>query len=65
MHNWDYDLTTLKAGPEAERWMLERMILYGLNGKKIPLNLLRKHWEYLKDCKTIPEERIHFLSLFL
>ncbi|MBI3816126.1 hypothetical protein HY285_01110, partial [Candidatus Peregrinibacteria bacterium] len=28
MHNWDYNLTTMKEGPEAERWMLERMILY-------------------------------------
>ena len=65
MHNWDYDLATLGKGPEAERWMLERLILYGLNGKKIPLRLLRKHWDYLKNRNNIPEERIHFLSLFL
>ncbi|MBI3619152.1 hypothetical protein HY213_03940 [Candidatus Peregrinibacteria bacterium] len=65
MHNWDYDLTAMQAGPEAERWMLERMILYGLDGRRIPLELLRKHWAYLQGRTTIPPERLHFLNLFL
>ena len=65
MHNWDYDLTTLKAGDEAEQWKLERMILYGLHGERIPLPLLRKHWQYIKDRQNIPKERIYFLGLFV
>lgn len=65
MRNWDYDLTTLKDGDDAERWKLERMILYGFDRERISLPLLRKHWEYLKERKNIPEERIYFLSLFV
>lgn len=62
MHNWDYDLKTMKAGPDAERWMLERMIKYDLKpGERIPLPLLRKHFEHLK----IPDDHRWFLQLFL
>lgn len=62
MHNWDYNLTTMKEGPEAERWMLERMILYDVQpGERIPLKLLRKHFDSLR----IPDDHRWFLQLFL
>lgn len=61
MHLWDYNPATLATGDDAERWMLERMILYGLNGKKLNATLLRKHLPHLK----IPPEHRHFLTLLL
>lgn len=62
MHNWDYDLTTLADSPEAERWMLERMINYDLKpGERIPLRLLRRHFDHM----NIPEDHRWFLQLFL
>lgn len=61
MHNWEYDLTTLQEGDDAERWKLERLILYGLHGEKLPAALVRKHLPLLR----IPEEHRHFLSLIL
>jgi len=61
MHNWDYDLTTLDESDEAERWKLERLILYGLGGEKISRKLLKKHWNKIK----IPDDRRFFLSLCL
>lgn len=61
MHIWDYDIGTLKKTEEAERWALERAILYGLNGQRIPRNLLMKHLPHLR----IPEDRRTFLMLLL
>jgi antitoxin (DNA-binding transcriptional repressor) of toxin-antitoxin stability system len=60
MWNWDYDLATLQKGEAAERWRLERMILYGCT-EKIPAALLRKHLPALR----IPDDRRSFLALLL
>lgn len=62
MHFRDYDEATIDTGtPAGERWLLERMILYGLNGKKIPADLLRKHIHDL----NIPEDHRGFLTHLL
>lgn len=61
MHLWDYDKVTLQQGDDAERWQLERMILYGLGGEKLRVPLVRKHLPTLR----IPEEHRYFLSLLL
>jgi hypothetical protein len=61
MRTWDYDITTLGTGPAAERWELERKILYGLNGTKLNADRLRRHLPYL----NIPEDRRAFLQLIL
>ena len=61
MHLWDYNPATLAHGDEAERWTLERMVLYGLCGKKLNAALLRKHLAHLR----IPEEHRSFLTLML
>ncbi len=61
MRMWDYDAKTLGTGDAAERWKLERMIMYGLNGEKIDAALLRKYLPTL----TIPPDRRAFLELIL
>lgn len=61
VHNWDYDLTTMDGGKEAELWQLERSINYGLRGAKLSPLLLREYWEALR----IPPERRFFLSLLI
>lgn len=61
MHVWDYDIGTLQKTEEAERWALERAILYGLGGQKLPRGLLIKHLPALR----IPEDRRAFLMLLL
>jgi hypothetical protein len=40
MRTWDYDITTLKNDGVAQRWLLERKILYGLNGTKLNATLI-------------------------
>ena len=61
MHVWDYDLKTLGTDEAAERWQLERLVLYGLGGRKIPRHLLKKHMKHLR----LPEEHAYFLKLIL
>ena len=61
MHNWDYDLRTLDQSDEAERWKLERLILYGLGGEKISRRMLQKYWDHLR----IPDDRRFFLQFCL
>lgn len=61
MHNWDYDLATIRQNDDAERWKLERLILYGLGGEKISRQQLKKH----RHSIAIPEDRLYFLNLLL
>ena len=49
MYNWSVDEKAFKeADPEGyEKWRLEQMINFGLNGEKISEIELRKHWDEL------------------
>ncbi len=48
MHNWSTDTTRLQQHPDAyDIFFLEQMINFGLNGKKISEENLRKNWSSL------------------
>lgn len=48
MYNWSTDTTRLQNNPDAyEKFVLEQMINFGLNGKKISLKKLKKYWKVL------------------
>jgi len=48
MHNWSVDTTRLKKNPSLyERFVLEQRINFGLNGHKLSLASLKKHWDKL------------------
>lgn len=48
MYNWSVDTTRLKQNPEEyEKFLLEQRINFGLNGHKLSLKSLQKHWENL------------------
>ena len=49
MYNWSVDEKVFKkADPEGyEKWRLEQLINFGLNGEKISEAQLRKHWNNL------------------
>ncbi|OGF74139.1 hypothetical protein A2Z63_00210 [Candidatus Giovannonibacteria bacterium RIFCSPLOWO2_02_44_8] len=58
---WDYTETEYKKQEKDKKWKLERLINYGLKGKRLDRDLLEKH---LKDIR-IPENRRTFLELLL
>ena len=59
---WDYTQQEYdKQTASDERYHLERLINYGLNGQKLPRALLEKHLLEL----NIPEDRKAFLKLLL
>ena len=64
MHVWDYDITTLKQGEDAELWKLTRQVLYGLDpGQKFDVHVLRTYLPKLQG--SIPPEYFRFLTLIL
>lgn len=59
---WDYDETEYQRQAAADpKWYLERLINYGLRGKKLERALLRR---YLPEL-NIPADRRAFLELLL
>lgn len=59
---WDYQKEEYQKQIIADPvWHLERLINYGLEGKKLNEKLLKKYLPQLK----IPEERRAFLELIL
>lgn len=59
---WDYTKTEYeKQAKNDPVWELERLINYGLNGKKLNRILLKTHFHELR----IPEDRKAFLKLLL
>lgn len=59
---WDYTKKEYKKQADKDViWRLERLINFGLNGKKIERKLLEKYIDKLK----IPENRRAFLELLL
>lgn len=62
MHNWSTDVKTLKKDPEKYQiWKLEQLINFGLQGKKLTIKQLRKHWDKL----AIDKQKRRVLSLWL
>ena len=48
MRNWSTDTKRLKKNPDAYVvFKLEQMINFGLNGEKLPKDLLKKYWSQL------------------
>lgn len=49
MYNWSTDEEFLKKFPEEyERWRLLQLINYGLDGEKLNIKTLQKHWPKIK-----------------
>lgn len=61
MHLWDYDKKTIDRGTLGRRFILERMINFGLNGKKLKKEEVKKHFKYLK----LDPDKKEFLKLLL
>ncbi len=63
MYNWSVDEKAFKkADPEEyEKWRLEQMINFGLNGEKISEVQLRKYWDKLH----LEPSRKRYLELVL
>jgi hypothetical protein len=48
MYNWSTDTSRLQKNPKAyEKFVLEQMINFGLNGKKLSIKKLKKYWKFL------------------
>lgn len=48
MYNWNINTAKLKKNPEKYTiWKLEQSINYGLNGKKLKADELKKYWDKL------------------
>jgi len=48
MHNWSVDITELKKNKEQYAvWRLEQMVNFGLDGKKINREEIKKYWKIL------------------
>jgi hypothetical protein len=59
---WDYQETEYQKQQQADpEWYLERLILYGLKGKKLNKRLLQNYLPKLH----IPEDRRVFLELLV
>ena len=59
---WDYDKNEYqKQAKVDEKWHLERLLNYGLDGEQIDRKNLEKYWSELK----IPDDRRAFLELLL
>lgn len=62
MYNWSTDEKSLPDDPAyRERFYLEQLINYGLNGKKIDTQTLRRHWTKL----DLDPDRRRFLEILL
>lgn len=50
MYNWSTDEDYLKQFPQKyEKWRLLQLINYGLDGERIDLKTLQKHWPEIKE----------------
>ena len=59
MYNWNVDTTQLKKDKNQYAiWKLEQMVNFGLNGKKLSMTDLKKHWPKLNlDLKKKKQDR--------
>ncbi len=62
MNNWSVDIKKLKKYPEKYTiWKLDQLINFGLNGKKLKLNELKKYFNKL----TIDPRKKKYLTFLL
>lgn len=61
MNIWGYNQKKLKEDSDFERLRIERLLNYGMDGEKINLRDLKKHFEKIK----IPNNTREFLKLFI
>lgn len=62
MKNWNTDTTRLKQNSSAyQKWRLEQLINYGLDGEKIEKEHLLKYWD---EIDIDPGKR-RYLALLL
>ncbi|MBU1130110.1 hypothetical protein KKE45_02200 [Patescibacteria group bacterium] len=62
MYNWSTDITRLKKDKRVwEKWKLEQMINFGLNGKKLSKSKLKKYWDEL----DIDPDKRNYLKFLL
>lgn len=62
MYNWDINIAKLKKNPEKYAiWKLEQSINYGLNGKKLKTDELKKYWTKL----SIDSQRKRLFEMWL
>ncbi len=63
MYNWSVDEERFKkdAPEKYEKWRLEQLINYGLNGEKLSRKALKKYWNVLQ----IDPARRKFLDFLL
>ena len=58
MYNWSTDERYLKQFPQAyEKWRLLQLINYGLDGEKLDIKILKKHWIEIKTEILNPRVR--------
>ncbi|MBU4210668.1 hypothetical protein KKC08_00455 [Patescibacteria group bacterium] len=62
MYDWSTDTTRLIKDKDAwEKWKLEQMINFGLNGKKLSKLKLKKYWDEL----DIDPDKRNYLKFLL
>lgn len=65
MYNWSTDEEYLKQFPEEyERWRLLQLINYGLDGEKLDLKLLKKHWGKMEN-EVLDENIRNYIQRFI
>lgn len=65
MYNWSTDEEYLKQFPEEyERWRLLQLINYGLDGEKLDLKLLKKHWKKIKE-EVLDQNICNYIQEFI
>lgn len=66
MYNWSTDEDYLKKFPEEyEKWRLLQLINYGLDGEKIDLKSLQKHWKAIRSEVLDPKVKKFFQDYIL
>lgn len=62
MYNWNINIAKFKKNPEKYAiWKLEQSINYGLNGKKLKTDELKKYWNKL----SIDPQRKRLFEMWL
>ncbi len=61
MNVWDYKQAQLQQMPDYEKWRIERLLNYGMDGERIKKEDLKKYWNELK----IPNETRELLQLIM
>ena len=62
MYNWNVDISKWdKKSEQFILWRLNQLINFGLNGERLDLKLVKKHWDKL----SLDPKRKKFLKLLI